>query len=50
MTTFKRFALKTEASRAKKVFKHIFKTWNASDVVVYVWFIYSWIKKLKYAM
>ena len=46
-TTFYNFTLKTETSWAKKVVKSILETWNANDVIVYVWFIYFWIKEIK---
>ena len=41
MTTFYHFTLKTEVSWTKMVIKPVLKTWNANDVIVYVWFIYS---------
>ena len=44
MTTFYNFALKTEASWAREVVKLILETWNANDVIVHVWFIYSRIR------
>ena len=47
MTTFYNFTYKIQTSWAKKVVKSILKTWDANDVIVYVWFIYSRIKKLK---
>ena len=47
MTTFYNFTLKIETSLAKNVVKSILETWNVNDVIVYVWFIYFWIKKLK---
>ena len=47
MTTFYNFALKVETSWAKKVVKSILETSNVNDVIVYVWFIYFWIKKIK---
>ena len=43
MTTFYDFPLKTEASWAKKDVKPSLETWNVN--VVYVWYIYSQIKK-----
>ena len=43
MTTFYDFALKIETSWAKKDVKPSFETWNANDVIVYVWYIYSHI-------
>ena len=45
MTTFYSFALKTEASWAKKLVKPILEIWNANDVIVYVWFIHESAKK-----
>ena len=47
MTTFYDFALKIETSWAKKDVKSNFETWNANEVIVYVWYIYSQIKKNK---
>ena len=48
MTTFYNFDIKIESSWAKKAVKPILKTWNAaSDVIVFVWFIESWIKNFK---
>ena len=47
MTTFYNFTPKIETSWAKKVVKSILETWNVNDVIVYVWFIYFWIKKIK---
>ena len=44
MTTPYGFALKIETSWAKKVVKPSLETWNANDVIVYVWFICSRIK------
>ena len=44
MTTFCNVTLKLETSWAKKVVEFI---WNFNDVIVYVWFIYFWIKKVK---
>ena len=38
---------KPELSWTKKFVKFILGTWNVSDVIVYVWFIYFRIKKLK---
>ena len=43
--TFYNFTLKLETSWTKKVVKSILETWNFNDVIVYVWFIYFWIKK-----
>ena len=45
MTTFYDFALKIETSWTKKVVKPSLETWNDNDVILYVWFIYSQIKK-----
>ena len=47
MTTFYDFSLKIETSWAKKDVKPSLETWNVNDVIVYVWYIYSQIKKLK---
>ena len=47
MTTFYDFALKIEASWVKKDVKPSLETWNVNDVIVYVWYIYSQIKKIK---
>ena len=47
MTTFYDFALKTETSWAKKDVIPSLETWNVNDVIVYVWYIYSRIKKIK---
>ena len=47
MTNFYNFTLKIETSWAKNVVKSILETWNYNDVIVYVWFIYFWIKKIK---
>ena len=47
MTTFYDFALKIETSWAKKDVKPSLETWNLNDVIVYVWYIYSQIKKIK---
>ena len=47
MTTFYNFALKVETSWAKKAVKSILETSNVNDVIVYIWFIYFWTKKLK---
>ena len=44
MNTFYNFTLKIETSWTKKVLKPILETWNANDVIVYVWFIFSRIK------
>ena len=50
MNTFYKFTLKIETNWVKKVVKSIMETWNVNDIIVYVWFIYFLIKKLKYAM
>ena len=47
MTTFYDFALKIEASSVKKDVKPSLETWNFNDVIVYVCYIYSQIKKNK---
>ena len=47
MTTLYNFALELETSWAKKVAKPILETWNVNNVVLYVWFIHSRIKKIK---
>ena len=47
MNTFYNFTRKIETRRAKKVFKSMVETGNVNDVIVYVWFIYFWIKKIK---
>ena len=46
MTTFNNliYTLKINTSWAKKVAKSILETWNANDVIVYIWFIYFRIK------
>ena len=46
MTTFYDFALKIETSWAKMDIKPSLETWNV-NVIVYVWYIYSQIKKIK---
>ena len=46
MTTFYNFTLKIETSWAKKIVEPILETWNA-NVISYVWFVYSRVKKLK---
>ena len=46
MTTFYDFAPKIEISWTKMVVKTSLETWNENDVIVYVWFIYSQIKKI----
>ena len=40
MTTLPNFTFKIETSWAKNVVKSILETWNANDLIVYVWFIY----------
>ena len=51
MTTFYDFAIEMEASWTKKDVKLSLETWNVNDVIVYVWYIYSRIKKnQKYEM
>ena len=45
MTTFYDFAFKIETSWAKKDVKPSLETWNVNDVIVYVCYIYSQIKK-----
>ena len=51
MTTFYDFALKIEASWAKKDVKPNLETWNVNYLVVYVWYVYSQIKEVqKYDM
>ena len=47
MNTFYNFTRKIETRRAKKVFKSMVETGNVNDVIVYVWFIYFWIEKIK---
>ena len=47
MTTFYDFALKKKASWVKNNVKPSLETSNVNDVVVYVWYIYSQIKKNK---
>ena len=44
MTTFSGFTLKIETSWARNVLKPILEMWNANEVIVYIWFIYSRIK------
>ena len=46
-TTFYNFAVKIETSLTKKFVKPILETENGNDVIIYVWFIHSWIKKIK---
>ena len=45
MTTFYDFALKVETSWDKNVVKPRLETWNTNDVILYISFIYSQIKK-----
>ena len=45
MNTFIDFALKIDTSWAKMDVKPSLETWNVSDVIVYVWYIYTQIKK-----
>ena len=45
MTTFYDFALKMEASWDKKDVKPSLETWNVNYVTVYIWYIYSQMKK-----
>ena len=47
MTTFNNFTFTIETSWAKKVAKSILENWNVNYVIVYVWFIYCQIKKVK---
>ena len=47
MTTFYDFALKIETSWAKKDIKPSLETWNINDGIVYAWYIYSQVKKIK---
>ena len=47
MTILYDFAFKIETSWAKKDVKPSLETWNANGVIVYVWYIYSQIKKIK---
>ena len=47
MTTFFNFALKIETSWAKMDVNPSLQTWNVDDVIVYVWYNYSQIKKIK---
>ena len=47
MTTLYDFALNIEASGAKKAAKPSLENWNVSDVIVYIWYIYSQIIKIK---
>ena len=46
LTTFCNFTLKIQTSWAKKAVKSILETWNV-NVILYVWFIYFWVKKIK---
>ena len=45
--TFYNFALKIETSWSKKEVKPSLENWNVNDIIVYVWYIYSQIKKIK---
>ena len=45
MTTFYNFTFKIETTWTKKLVKPILEIWNANDIIVYVWFIYSQLKK-----
>ena len=47
MNTFCNFTLKIKTSWTKKVSKSILETWNVNNVIVYVWFIYFWMQKIK---
>ena len=47
MTNFYDFAFNIKASGAKKDVKHSLETWNVNNAIVYVWYIYSQIKKIK---
>ena len=47
MTSFYNFTLKIETGWAKKFIKFILETWNVNDVIVYLWFRYLRIKKIK---
>ena len=47
MSALYNFAFQIETSWAKKVVKLILETWNAANVIVYVWFIHSLIKCFK---
>ena len=47
MTIFYDFAFKIETRWAKKDVKPSLETWNVNDIIVYVWYIYSQIQKLK---
>ena len=47
MTSFYNFTLKIETGWAKKFIKSILETWNVNDVIMYVWFRYLRIKKIK---
>ena len=48
MTTLYDFALKIETSWAKNGVNSSLETWNVNDVIVYIWYIYSQIKNMKY--
>ena len=45
MTTIYNFALKMETSLAKSVVKAILETKNANNFIVYIFFIYLFLKK-----
>ena len=47
MIAFYNFALKIETSRSKKVVKPILETWNAANVILWVWLIHFLIKIVK---
>ena len=47
LTTFYDFVLKIEASWVKIDVKPSLETGNVNDVIVYVWYIYFQIKKIK---
>ena len=49
LSTFYNFALKIENCWAERVVKSILETRNA-NIVVYVWFIHSWLKYVKHSM
>ena len=47
VTTFYDFALKIETNWAKMDVKPSLETWNVNDIIVYVWYIWSQIKKIE---
>ena len=49
MATFYNFALKIGSSWTKKIDKSILETWNVSDVIVCLVYLFL-DKKIKYAM